>query len=125
MEEFNASLVREKIVLIDEDGPEVYEGEAGKGGDGKGPTVIRSNRIFLKLGARAATEKVVVRAQNMHTTLRIASKLLFSYYKQGLFIDRLTDVEWDRLWDSVLSTYEKEFNPDIWAAIYINGKPVF
>lgn len=120
MEDFNASLVREKIILVD-DGVD----EARAAAEGIGPTVIRSNRIFLKLGQRAATEKIVVRAQNMHTTLRLAGKILFSYYKNGLFLDRPGPYDWAAQWDAVLSDYEREFNPDIWAAIYINGKAVF
>jgi hypothetical protein len=117
-EEFNASLVREKIIFVDDAAAESGEGAAG-------PTVIKSNRIFLKLGERAATEKVVVRAQNMHTTLRLAGKILFSYYRGGLLLDRTSPSDWETLWDQVLSTYEKEFNPNIWASIYINGKSVF
>jgi len=77
---------------------------------GQGPTIIRSNRIFLKLGRRAASENVVVRAQNMHTTLRIASKIMFSYFKQGAFLGRPTPYDWNAQWESVLSTYEQEFN---------------
>lgn len=118
MEEFSASLVREKIIFID-DGQDIEaDGEAG-------PTVIRSNRIFLKLGERAATEKVVVRAQNMHTTLRLAGKVMYSFYKNGLFLNRSQPPEWEAIWDTVLSHYEKEFNPNIWGAVYINGKSMF
>jgi hypothetical protein len=116
MEDFNASLVREKIILVDDSAPEADE---------QGPTVIRSNRIFLKIGKRAATEKIVVRTQNMHTTLRLASKIMFDYYRNGLFLDRTTPFDWEGQWDAVLSTYEKEYNPQVWAAVYINGKPVF
>lgn len=119
MEEFNASLVREKIILFDDGQDEAAAAE------GKGPTVIRSNRVHLKLGARAATENIVVRAQNMHTTLRLASKIMFAYYKGGLFLDRAAPFDWEIQWESALSAYEKEFNPQNWSAIYINGKSVF
>jgi len=114
MEEFNASLVREKIIVVDDTAAE-----------GAGPTVIKSNRIFLKVGARAAAEKIVVRTQNMHTTLRLASKILFDFHRHGAFLERAVPFDWTAQWDSVLSAYEKEFNHDIWAAVYVNGKPVF
>ena len=118
MEEFNASLVREKIIFVD-DGmdPEID-------GDG-GPTVIRSNRMFLKLTDKKTTEKVVVRAQNMHTTLRLASKAMFSYYKNGLFLPRPDPYDWEATWEAIIPNYEKDFNPNIWAAVYINGQSVF
>ena len=120
MEEFNASLVREKIVFIDDYTPQVLEAE-----EEYQPTVIRSNRIFLQVGKRAATEKIVVRAQNMHTTLRLAGRMLYNYSKQGLFLDRETPYDWEAQWESIMSHYERDFNPDLWGAIYINGKPVF
>lgn len=116
-QEFSTSLVREKIVLVD-DG-------LSDGTDSQEPIVIRSNRIFLRLTQGKTVEKVVIRAQNMHTTLRLAGKMLFSHYRMGSFLGRENPYDWQVQWDSVLSAYEKEYNPNIWAAIYINGKPVF
>ncbi len=118
MEDFSASLVREKITFVDDD-------QAQKPDSGAGPTVVRSNRIFLKLGEGAATEKVVVRAQNMHTTLRLASKIMYSYYKNGLFLSRSQPPQWDTMWEMALSLYEKEYNADGWGSVYVNGKSVF
>ncbi len=66
MKNFSASLVREKIVFIDETKDEMEEDIV--------PAVVRSNRIFLELSDAQSTEKVVIRAQNMHTTLRLASR---------------------------------------------------
>ena len=58
MEDFNTSLVREKIIFIDDVGtPDVEDLEDG-------PNVVRSNRMFLRLGEKGE-EKIVVRAQNM------------------------------------------------------------
>lgn len=114
MEAFNTSLVREKIIMLDEHGPAASE-----------PIVIRSNRISLKLGMRAASEKIVIRAQNMHLTLRIASRLMSNYFNRGLFLDRTIPFEWDKNWKSLLTNYDVNFNQDAWSAIYINGRPVF
>ncbi len=116
MEDFNSSLVREKIIFT--------EGEIGENGE-KEPVVIRSNRIFLKMGSGADAEKIVIRAQNMHTTLRIAAKILSAYYKSGPLLSRDTPFEWEGQWQESLSSYEKEFNPKIWCAIYANGKSVY
>ncbi|MFH1159058.1 MAG: hypothetical protein V1721_09325 [Pseudomonadota bacterium] len=118
MEDFNISLVREKIVFADD--------EIGEGVDsGKAPVIIRSNRIFLKLGSAPSVEKVVIRAQNMHTTLRLAGKILYSYYREGSLLARDPPFDWAAQWEAVLSSYEKDFNPKIWTAVYVNGKPVF
>ncbi|MEZ0224589.1 MAG: hypothetical protein ACAH83_08555 [Alphaproteobacteria bacterium] len=119
MEDFNTSLVREKIVFIDDAvTPDIDDLE-------EGPNVVRSNRIFLKLGETGSFEKVVVRAQNMHTTLRMASKVLADYFKNGPLAARAASFDWDEHWAAMLSNYEREFNPYNWAAVYINGRAVF
>lgn len=116
MEEFTTSLVREKIIFT--------EGEIGEG-DPKEPVVIRSNRIFLKLGVGGASEKVVIRAQNMHTTLRMAAKILNSFFMEGPLLHREAPFRWEEAWEEAVSSYEREFNPDLWGAMYVNGKSVF
>jgi len=116
MEDFNTSLVREKIIFTG--------GEIGEGVE-KEPIVIRSNRIFLRLGQTGDTEKIVIRAQNMHTTLRIAAKVLHAYYNGGPLLSRGEPFDWEALWDQSRSAYEKDFNPQLWCALYINGKSIF
>jgi len=117
MAEFNTSLVREKIVFLDNS-----EDEKNL----SGPTVIRSNRVSLKLGERAAAEKLVIRGFNMHGTLRMSAKVLHSYYTSGSFLDREHPFDWERAWDRVQSPYEQEVLGDKnWCAIYLNGRPVF
>lgn len=118
MEEFNASLVREKIVFSDDQAMDDMDGDAT-------PTIIRSNRVFLRLETKGFVEKVVVRAQNMHTTLRLASKVMYSYYKNGLFEGRSAPFDWEEAWNNIHTGYEKDYNPNNWGAIYINGRPAF
>jgi len=115
MEEFNTSLVREKIIFT--------EGEIGD--EAKEPVIIRSNRIFLRLGKPPEMEKIVIRTQNMHTTLRLAARVLSNYYEGGLLLTRSKPFDWGRQWEEALSGYEKDFNPGAWAAVYVNGRPVF
>jgi hypothetical protein len=69
-----------------------------------GHNVIRSNRILLKLesedGEEAGyAEKVVVRAQNMHTTLRLASRVMQEFYRGGMLGGRR--INWDDTWQSL------------------------
>jgi hypothetical protein len=116
MEDFVTSLVREKMDFVDTSHVDGNENEL---------TTIRSNRVFLNLGHNRPTERVVVRAQTMHLTLSLASRVMFSYFKNGFFRGREEGYEWQSQWDSVLSGHEKKFNPNIWAAIYINGAPIF
>ena len=115
MEEFNTSLVREKIIFTSGDQQD----------HAKEPVVIRSNRMFLKLETSKGVEKVVIRAQNMHTTLRLAAKILSSFYNDGPLLSRAVPLDWPQQWEEVLSSYEKDYNPEVWAALYINGRSVF
>jgi hypothetical protein len=109
MQDFTAALLREKMVFTET-------------GEGAGvPVIIRSNRIFFKLG----DERIVVRAQTMHVALLLASRAAAVWFKEGPYADRAEAFDWEQQWHTVLSNYEKRFNPDIWAAIYINGIAVF
>ncbi len=118
MEEFNTSLVREKIIFTG-------DGAGGNTDNAAAPVVIRSNRVFLSLGKSPDLEKIVIRAQNMHTALRLTAKILYSYYQEGAFLARTPPFSWEKQWEESLSGYEKDFNPQIWGALYVNGKSVF
>ncbi|MBW7909959.1 MAG: hypothetical protein H3C49_01615 [Alphaproteobacteria bacterium] len=117
MTEFTTSLVREKIEFLDD------------GAEGIVPAaIVRSNRIFLRLPSledKAQTDKIVIRTQTMPTALRLAGKVMFSYYRNGLFSTRSEAYDWGAQWDAVLSGYDRAFMPDLWASVYVNGKSAF
>lgn len=120
MFEFQTSLIREKIV-IDQT---VAFPDRRKADN----PVIRSNRIDLHMVKDTViSEKCVVRAQNMHTTLRFAARIFLNFHKLNNFRPSNGDrIDWDSVWDQCLSGYEKEYNGDnIWGAVYVRGKPVF
>lgn len=117
MDDFNTALLREKIVFVDE--------ESGKEAGADGHSVVRSNRIYLKLEKDGKSEKVVVRAQNMHTTLRVAGKIMQEFYRKGLLTPHAGSIVWEDMWYELQSNYEREYNPYNWGAIYINGQSVF
>ena len=118
MSVFEAMLVRERINLtqrpIDAGAEAVPE-----------LTVIRSNRLHLQLPGRVKVENVVIRGQNMHTTLRVGAKVLFSFFKSGSLSKRSEPFDWQGMWDMLLSNYERKYAPEIWAAVYIDGEAVF
>lgn len=119
MANFEASLAREKITLFDVQDPAAVPGPEAE------LTVIRSNRIVLHLTDGVIEEQVVVRAQSMSSTLRFAAKILFSYFKSGLFMRRAAPFEWEENWRSILTTHDERFSPELWSAVYVNGKVVF
>ncbi len=112
---FEATLVRERITLVERAGDDTPAH----------PAQIRSTRLHLSLPGRVAVENIVIRSKNMHTTLRVAAKVLFSYYKSGIFANRAEPYDWENMWDLLLTGYDRKFNPELWAAVYIDGKLVF
>lgn len=115
---FEAMLVRERINMSQRPVDAGAEGQTQL-------TVIRSTRLHLQLPGRVRTENVVIRAQNMHTTLRIGAKVLFSFFKNGLFTRRAEPFDWSAMWELLLTNYERKYAPDLWAAVYIDGEAVF
>ncbi len=111
MTAFQTSLIREKIVIVDADGAE--------------PISVRSNRISLPLVKEGALEKIVIRGQNMASTLRMAGLLFMSFYRGGTFLGRENPFNWEKAWHKILSEFEEEHNPDNWMSVYIDGKKVF
>lgn len=121
MFEFQTALVREKIVIDHT----VGNAEARKSDN----PVLRSNRIDLNLfKENGDVERCVVRAQNMHTTLRFAARIFLNFHKLNNFRPSVAPdkIDWHAVWDQCLSGYEKEYNGEnIWGSVYVKGKPVF
>jgi hypothetical protein len=115
--EFKATLLREKFILHDPD--EDLGGEP--------PVVALSNRLVLSLVHELGEppETYVIRTQNMHSCVRLAAAVAKEYIDRGAIIGRIMEFRWDRLWHDVIKGYEKDWNPNIWAAIYYKGRIVF
>jgi hypothetical protein len=114
MSDFVTSLVREKIVFLPQE---------AEGGDAT-PTVIRSNRIYLRLVKGDVTDNVVIRAQNMADTLRMAARVVEDHMWKGPFKTRKPP--WGSMWQQAVSLYGAHFNAENnWVAVYIDGKNVY
>lgn len=127
MVEFSTSLVREKIIFDDRSRviPDVIDDDFDL--TQFEPETVRSNRIDLKLIKGDEIEHVIVRAQNMHSTLRMAAKVFTNFYKGGgAFEKRAKMPNWEAMWKQSLSVYEQEYNAENnWCAIYMKGASVF
>ena len=117
MDDFNTALIREKIIFIDAAAPQKTDAMA------EGHNVVRSNRLLLELPGEHGVEKLVIRSQTMPGTLRLAAAALMDFCAKGKFGGRGPD--WDELWERVRPPYDKRYNPDNWAAVYVDGKSVF
>ena len=118
MSEFQTSLLREKFTLIDIDKPK------GKKVD---PVIALSNRIVVPLISSDGldNETFIVRTQNMHSCARLAAAITREFFERGTIANRTTPLSWKTLWHDVIKGYEKDWNPDIWCAVYCKGRVVF
>jgi hypothetical protein len=113
--DFHTALLREKFMLRDADG-------------GTNPPVIAlSNRMSLTLTSENGkeTESFIIRCHNMHSCVRIAAAIAKEFDERGAIMGRMTEFKWDYLWKDVIKGYERDWNPDIWGAIYFRGKKLY
>jgi len=115
--EFKTTLLREKFILRDPSGDL----------SDTPPVIALSNRMVLPLSSNIGEEPetFVIRTQNMHTCARLAGGIAKEYFDRGAIMKRVMPFRWENLWRDVVKGYEKDWNPDIWTAIYFKGRVIF
>ena len=116
MGDFQTSLLREKFVIRNISLPSH---------DDRHAVIALSNRMQLALGFGSQKEILVVRAQNMHLTVRMAARILQSFNQRGPLTSRAPAFDWQGVWNSIVNDYEYAFNPQRWVVVYKDGKPIF
>lgn len=112
------SLLRERFTITD-----LNPSSAGAGK----PLIALSNRIVVALKTKSedVEEEFVVRAQNMHSCVRMVARLHRSYSAHGSIMNRASTFDWETAFSEIFSDYEARFNPDLWVAVYYKGRLVF
>ena len=115
--EFKSSLLREKFTLRD----------AAEDLSDTIPVIALSNRMVLALCGEdgADPETFVIRSQNMHSCARFCAAIAKEYEERGAIMSRPTPLGWAPIWNDVIKGYEKDWNPDIWSALYYKGRLLF
>lgn len=115
MSKFNTFLLREKFIIHD------------SGKQGEGPVIALSNRIVLELPDEngKVEDVLVIRAHNMHSCARLMGRIIQAYDSGGSLLTRASPFDWESMWDTVISDFEKAHNPALWATVYHLGRPVF
>lgn len=114
MKDFNTQVLRERFVLDPL--------------DDKSPAIITlSNRAVLDLvdSNGKIVEKVVLRGHMLHTVVRLMGSLLNTYTRTGPLFKREPPLKWEEIWDLAAGPFERAHNPELWVAIYHQGKPVY
>ena len=116
MSDFTASLLREKFSIHDSD-PD----------NGEETSIIAlSNRMVLEFkGPKNYNETIIIRAQNMHSCVRMAARLVKTYKTSGPILNRTKPFDWEAAWDIIVNDFEHRFNPQRWIAIYHNGQIIY
>ncbi len=118
MNKLSTELLREKYLVQDPTAP-----------SDRGPVVALGNRMVVPLIDRNGEkqETLIVRAQNMHSCVRMAARLVQAFTSGGNITSRVPPYvfDWNAAWDAVSGDYEQNFNPQRWVAVYHRGKPVF
>lgn len=85
------------------------------------------NRLVLPLHAHDSqlTETIIVRAQNMHTCLRMGGHIVQTYQRAGPLFSRPAPFHFAEAWEKSCSEYENTYNPDRWVCVYHKGKDVY
>ena len=118
MSEFQTSLLREKFTITD-----LAPSKSKK----EEPVIALSNRIVVPLISHDGidNETFIVRTQNMHSCARLAAAITREFFERGTIANRAAPFSWKTLWQDVIKGYEKDWNPDIWCAVYYKGRAVF
>ncbi len=113
--ELNTTLLRERFVITEVETPDE-------------PALIAlSNRIALTMKSATGniTETLIIRAQNMHSCIRMASQLLHAFLRTGPIAARSAQFDFAEVWDRIVPDHDVKYNPQRWVAVYAKGKPLF
>lgn len=116
MSNFTANLIRERFVLTNNKNKDTI------------PQIALGNRLEFECfnASGEKSEKFIVRAQNMHTTLRVAARLARHWYDHGSIQDTGRNrFNWKREYKETVKDFEEKWNKDCWACVYKNGKRLF
>lgn len=102
-------------------------GFAGDHGEDDAVLQVRSNRVSLQLKASGVEDSVVVRGQNIASTLRLTSLVLEQFNRNPtMFSDEsFTHWDWMEHWKQRQSSYERQFMPESWVSLHHEGETLF
>ncbi|MFA7430947.1 MAG: hypothetical protein WCZ23_12375 [Rhodospirillaceae bacterium] len=102
-------------------------GFSGAEGGDEAVLSIRSNRVTLNLKSSGIQETVVVRGQNIPSTLRLTSLVVERFNRHPtIFSDEdVTQQDWLENWIQRVSSYERQFMQESWVSLHHEGRTVF
>lgn len=86
---------------------------------------IRSNRITMPVKTKVSTVAVVVRGQNIPSTMRMSAVVLDEIRRDSNILRDGHAVDWYSMWRRRVSKYENDYNPANWVSLHIGGEEIF
>lgn len=119
MADFRTSLLREKFIITEKSPSNSKKKDT--------PLIALSNRIIVPLVSEDGidNETFIIRTQNMHSCARLAAAVTKEFFERGTIANRAIPMKWKDLWLDVIKGYERDWNPDIWCAVYHKGRIIF
>jgi hypothetical protein len=96
--------------------------------DGKGNEpvlVLRSNRVTIPIKTTVDNINVVVRGQNVPSTLRMTALVIDEFRRDPGLLHDAGALDWESFWARKVSAYENDYNPDIWVSLYVGSQLMF
>ncbi len=122
MSDFGAlTLYREKSVVY----RYMEELSDEEGGDDRPVLEIRSNRITMPVKTKVSTVAVVVRGQNIPSTMRMSAIALDEIRRDANVLRDGGSVDWYSLWRRRVSKYENDYNQANWVSLHVGGEEIF
>jgi len=118
MTQFNTSLLREKFTIKETMPSDLMD---------NAPVIALSNRLVLRLQTTHKVEgdTLIIRAQNMHSCVRMAAHLAKDFHESGPLLNRVRPFDWQHAYEIITRGFEKKWNPDRWISIYHKGRVIF
>jgi hypothetical protein len=102
-------------------------GFGGQHADDDAVFQIRSNRVTLQLKSDGITESIVIRGQNIPSTLRLTAIVLDQFNRTPTMFSNSAakPVDWSEHWKNRVSGYEKQFQPESWVSLHYEGNTIY
>ncbi len=83
---------------------------------------LRSNRVTIPVKTQMSNVMVVVRGQNIPSTMRMTSVVVDELRRDSSVIHEAAEFDWDSMWRRKVSKYEADNNPDNWVSLHVGGE---
>jgi len=83
---------------------------------------LRSNRVTIPIKTQMSNVMVVVRGQNIPSTMRMTSVVVDEIRRDADLIHEAAEFDWDNMWRRKISKYEADHNQENWVSLHVSGE---